>query len=195
MFCIVLILILLKLLTSHIYKLKTLEILESSFLVNLAVLSVVQYYVRENKRMAAVVADLSVAVAAITFIVILGYHIYTFILKETTWLVKTTRSIKNLVHLRERQQNVVVQFQDHLQPLQDEQDEELHEPLVERKVPDVAYDPPVIHPAVRYSQPRHADLEELLEPTTDDDYRRLNQPNQGYPQPTTYALVEIHKQP
>ena len=195
-FCIVLFLILLKLLTTHIYRLKTLEILESSFLVNLGVLSVVQYYVHDNARMAAVVADLSVAVAAITFILILGYHIYTFILKEITWLVKTTRSIKNLVHLRERQQNVVVQFQDHLQPLQDEQDEELHEPLVEREVPDVAtnvYDPPVIQPAVRYSQPRHADLEELLKPITDDDYRRLNQPNRRYPQPTTYALVEIHK--
>ncbi|XP_064390068.1 uncharacterized protein LOC135337978 [Halichondria panicea] len=90
-FCIVLILILLKLLTTHIYQSKKLEMLESSFLVNLGVLSVVQYHVLTNARMAAAVADLSVAVAAITFILILGYHIYTFILKETTWLVKTTR--------------------------------------------------------------------------------------------------------
>ncbi len=198
-FCIVLILILLKLLTTHIYQSKKLEILESSFLINLGVLSVVQYYVRENVRMAAVVADLSVAMAAITFIVIVGYHSYAFLLKEATCLVKASRSFKNLVHLRERQRNLVVQVQEQLQPLQDEQDEHdeaLQEPLVEREEPITAinvYDPPVIQPAVRYSQPRHADLEELLEPITDDDYRRLNQPNRRYPQPTTYALVEIHQ--
>ncbi|XP_064388838.1 uncharacterized protein LOC135336897 [Halichondria panicea] len=197
---IVLILLSLKHISSHVYEVNAIDNLESAFLVNLGVLAACLYFLQDSEGIPHIAASISITVSAFLFIVIFGYHAHTFILKNTRlWIsiIALLRPVwvrmRGLVQCPNLRRNADIDLQEEeieheenqllLQELpyaQGESDDEEQHP----------YEAPIIQPAVRDSQPRNQDLEQLFQPITARDYRRFQEPVRPQ-QPTTYSVVEI----
>ena len=213
--CIALGLILLRVINTRIYKNSLQDSLETLFLTNIVVLAFATFYIRETtedqlvtyhivetNEGQLVLANTSMAISFILFLIILGYHFYKYILKGTRVWARVTQ-------LRLSQQ--IVQYRDRHReydpvPLEDEDNEldvpvrEIQPPYTEDKDTDPMdlphhYDPPVIVPAVRYDQPREPALD-ILDPITTDDYKQLNQPPAPRPQqvPTSTVIDFVRPQ-
>ena len=178
--CIALVLILLRVINTRIYKNSLQDSLETLFLSNIVILTVATFYFRETNENQLVLANTSMAISFILFLIILGYHFYKYILKGTRVCARVTQLRQQIVHHCDRQREF-----DPV-PLEDE-DNEQGDPVREMQPPYTDdndtdpmdqphhYDPPVIVHAVRYDQPREPDLD-ILNPITTDDYRQINRP-------------------
>ena len=184
-------LILLKLLNTRIYKNRLQDTLETLFLTNIVILTVAT---RESNENQLALANTSMAISFILFLIILGYHFYKYILKGILVWARVTQLRQQVVQHRDRHQEF-----DPL-PLEDEVINEQDDPVIELQPPytddndtgsiDLPnnYDPPVIVPAVRYDQPREPDLD-ILDPITTDDYRQLNKPPAPRPRQVPTSTV------
>ena len=190
--CIALGLILLRVFNTRIYKNSLQDSLETLFLTNIVIMALATFYIRENNKDQFVtyhiretnegqliLANTSMAISFILFLIILGYHFYKYILKGMQVWARLSQLLQRILQHRDR----LREFE--LVPL-DGEDNEQDEQMIETQQPytddndtgpiDLPhhYDPPVIVPAVRYDQPREPDLD-ILDPITTDDYRQLNQ--------------------
>ena len=192
--CVAVGLILLKLLNTRIYKNRLQDALETLFLTNIVIMAVATFYIRETNEGQLVLANTSMAISFILFLIILGYHFYKYILKGTRVWARVTQLLQQIVQYRDRHREF-----DPV-PLEDEDNEldvpvrEIQPPYTEDKDTDPMdlphhYDPPVIVPAVRYDQLREPALD-ILDPITSDDYRQLNKPPAPRPRqvPTTTVI-------
>ena len=189
--CIVVGLVLLKLMITVMMKTSThnnwlVETFEITFLINLVIFTAATYYVGENGGNRNALATSSLGISFITFLGILVYHSYAYILKDTRCWGTIVQSLQRIVQVCKRHnQHVRVPLEEDQVSVDDdnEQDEQMIEmqpPYTDDNDTDPIelphhYDPPVIVPAVRYDQPREPDLD-ILDPITTDDYRQLNQP-------------------
>ena len=183
--CIVLGLLLLKLWnfnTLSIYKDQLLDTLETSFFINLGIVTYATYHVQGSEGNQIALASTSLG---ISFVIVLGiviYHFYAYILKETRFCNTILESLQRIVQICNRckkyerieddrgddeQDEEIIEMQPLYTDNNDTCRDSVHLPL--------HYDPPVIIPAVRYDQPREPDLD-ILDPITDDHYRQVNQP-------------------
>ena len=195
--CVSLGLIMFKLLNTKIYKNRLQDSLETLFLTNIVILSVAT---RESNENQLALANTSMAISFILFLIILGYHFYMYILKGKRVWARVTQLRQRLVQHHEiyREFDPV--------PLEDE-DSDQDEQMIELQPPytddndtnpvDLPhhYDPPVIVPAVRYDQLREPDLD-ILDPITTNDYRQLNHPPAPRPRqvPTTTVIDFVRPQ-
>ena len=191
--CVALGMILLKLLNTRIYKNRLQDSLETLFLTNIVIMAVATFYIIVTKEDQLALANTSMAISFILFLIILGYHFYKYILKGTRVWARVTQLRQQIVQYRDRHREF-----DPV-PLEDE-DNALDVPVREMQPPytddndtdsiDLPhhYDPPVIVPAVRYDQPREPDLD-ILDPITTDDYRQLNQPPAPRPRQVPTSTV------
>ena len=196
--CISVGLILLRVINSRIYKNSLQDSLETLFLTNIVILAVATYHAIVTNEDQLALANTSMAISFILFLIILGYHFYMYILKGTRVWARVTQLRQRLVqrHERHREFDPV--------PLEDEDNEQV-DPVREMEPPytddndtdpiDLPHHPPVIVPAVRYDQPREPDLD-ILDPITTDDYRQLNQPpaprSRQVPTSTVIDFVRPH---
>ena len=194
--CIALGLILLRVINTRIYKNRLQDSMETLFLTNLVVLAIATLYniIRKTNENQLALANTSMAISFILFLIILGYNFYKNILKGTRVWARVTQLRQQIVLHRDRHREF-----DPV-PLEDE-DNEQDDPMGEMQPPytddndtdpiDLPhhYDPPVIVPAVRYDQPREPALD-ILDPITTDDYRQVNQPPAPRPRqvPTTTVI-------
>ena len=194
--CIALGLILLRVINTRIYKNNLQNSLETLFLTNIVILSVAT---RESNENQLALANTSMAISFILFLIILGYHFYKYILKGTRVWARVTQLRQQIVQHRDRHRELNLVLLDPV-PLVDEDNEqddmvkEMQPPYTDDNDTDPIdlphhYDPPVIVPAVRYDQPREPALD-ILDPITTDDYRQLNQPPAPRPRqvPTTTVI-------
>ena len=147
--CISLALLLLKNANSRTYRNWTLDMLESSFLTNLIVLSVGTLYVKgsHGNQSALVIASVSISIAI--FLFILCYHFYKYVLKHITCInINFTRNL--------RRRNNVYQ----LAPMVDAEDYDEHG--------SVEGDVQVTNES--YNNLREPDLD-ILDPVTAEHYR------------------------
>ena len=187
-------LILLRVINTRIYKNSLQDCLETLFLTNIVILAVATYHIIVTNENQLALANTSMAISFVLFLIILGYHFYMYILKGTRVWARVTQLRQRLVQHHERHRGF-----DPL-PLEDEENDQ-DEQMIELQPPytddndtnpvDLPhhYDPPVIVPAVRYDQPREPDLD-ILDPITTGDYRQLNQPPAPRPRqvPTTTVI-------
>ena len=187
-------LILLRVITTRIYKNNLQDSLETLFLTNIVIMAVATYHVIVTNEDQLALANTSMAISFILFLIILGYHFYMYILKGTRVWARVTQLRQRLVQHHERHRGFdPVPLEDEEND-QDEQMIELQPPYTDDNDTDPVdlphhYDPPVIVPAVRYDQPREPDLD-ILVPITTDDYRQVNQPPAPRPRqvPTTTVI-------
>ena len=147
--CIALGLILLRVINTRIYKNRLQDSLETLFLTNIVVLAIATYHImiresKTNKNQLAL-ANTSMAISFILFLIVLGYHFYKYILNGTRVWARVTqccqrRGAHNRCHL--------YQFP----PLEDE------EPILNQDTPD------------SNNQLREPALD-ILDPVHTDDYR------------------------
>ena len=205
--CIALGLILLRVINTRIYKNSLQDSLETLFLTNIVILAVATFYIRETNEDQLVtyhiaekkggqlaLANTSMAISLILFLIILGYHFYNYILQGT----RVWSRLRQLVQHRGSH----LEFD--IVPLEDEDNEqddlvrEIQPPYIDNNDTDPIdlprpYDPPVIVPAVRYDQPREPDLD-ILDPITTDDYRQIKQPPAPRPrQVPTCTVIDFVK--
>ena len=201
--CIVVGLVILKLLnTTRIYNNWLLDTLDIVFLANLVIFAVAVYYVRESEGNKIVLAAISLGISFITFLGILTYHFYAYILKDTQCWGKTMQLLQRIAHICNKRNNI--EYERVPVPLEedsesddgDEQMIELQPPYTDDNDTDPIdlphyYDPPAIVPAVRYDQLREPALD-IIDPITTDDYRQLNQPPAPRPrQLPTSTIVDF----
>lgn len=107
-------LILLKetLMRGKIYKKWTLSMLESSFLYNLTFFAVTTLYVRETAKKQDVLAYISLSVAFITFLLILTYHFYCFILRKPLEDRKHKRLLRQMLSKASQNEIEIQQYPD-----------------------------------------------------------------------------------
>ena len=197
--CVSLGLILLRVINTRIYKNRLQDSLETLFLTNIVILAIATLYniIREMNKNQLALANTSMAISFILFLIILGYHFYMYILKGTRVWARVTQLRQRLVQHHERHREFdPVPLEDEEND-QDEQMIELQPPYTDDNETDPVdlphhYDPPVIVPAVRYDQPREPDLD-ILDPITTDDYRQLNQPPAPRPRqvPTSTVIDSV----
>ena len=198
--CISVGLMLLRIINNRIYKNSLQDSLETLFLTNIVILTVATIYIGETNENQLALANTSMAISFILFLIILGYHFYMYNLKGTRVWARVTQLRQQIVqhHDTHREFDLV--------SLENE-DNELNDPVREMQplytdgndtdpidLPH-DYDPPVIVPAVRYDQLREPDLD-ILDPITTDDYRQLNQPPAPRPRqvPTTTVIDFVRPQ-
>ena len=161
--CVALGLIMLKLLNTRIYKNRLQDSLETLFLTNIVVLAIATYHIRETNEGQLALANTSMAISFILFLIILGYHFYKYILKGTRVWARVTQCCQRKEHAPNRRQ----MYQ--LAPLEDEEpifdqgtfdsNNQLREPALDILDPVYTEDyrvtppPPVIHkpPKVTYT--------------------------------------------
>ena len=158
--CIALGLILLRVINTTIYKNRLQDSLETLFLTNLVVLAIATLYniIRETNENQLALANTSMAISFIFFLIILGYNFYNYILKGTRVWARMTQLQQQIVQHRDRHREfdpVPLEDEDNEQ---DEQMREMQPPYIDDNDTDPVdlphhYDPPVIVPAVRYDQP------------------------------------------
>ena len=74
-----------------IYKNRLQVSLETLFFTNIVIPAVATYYIRETNEGQLPLANMSMAISVILFLIILGYHFYKYILKGTRVWGKVTR--------------------------------------------------------------------------------------------------------
>ena len=157
--CISVGLILLRVINTRIYKNSLQDSSETLFLTNIVILTVATFYIGETNENQVALANTSMAISFILFLIIFGYHFYMYILKGTRVWARVTQLRQQIVQHRDRHRVF------DLVPLENE-DNELNDPVREMQplytddndtdpidLPH-HYDPPVIVPAVRYDQLR-----------------------------------------
>lgn len=75
-----------KFLNKRLYRKWQLDMLECSFIVNLAIFATVSFYCRDSQRKQTALACASIGIALLTFIAIIVYHICTFTFKRSKLL-------------------------------------------------------------------------------------------------------------
>ena len=78
--CVALGLILLRVINTRIYKNSLQDSLETLFLINIVILTIATYHIRETNNNQLALANTSMAISFFLFLVILGYHFYKYIL-------------------------------------------------------------------------------------------------------------------
>ena len=96
--CLMCAVLVLKLLISKAYKNWLIDFLETSFFTNLLLLSVSTYYVTVTNRNQVALANTSVSIAFITFLGIVFFHTYKYILKDLKTYPKLAASFKTCLH-------------------------------------------------------------------------------------------------
>ena len=96
--CLMCAMLILKLLISKAYKNWLIDFLETSFFTNLLLLSVSTYYVTVTNRNQVTLANTSVSIAFITFLGIVLFHTYKYILKDLKAYPKLAVSFKTCLH-------------------------------------------------------------------------------------------------
>ena len=170
--CIALGLILLKLLSTRIYKNRLQDSLETLFLTNIDILAVATYYTIVTNGNQLALANISMAISFILFLVILGYHFYKYILKGTQVWNKLTQPFQRTKKAANRRQIFK------LTPIKDHKTEP-----VEQEPPDTN------------NQLREPALD-ILEPVYTEDYRVTPSPppTVNKPPKITYTVIDvIHK--
>ena len=161
--CVALGLILLKLLNTRIYKNRLQDSLETLFLTNIIILAVATYHIRETDEGQLALANTSMAISFILFLIVLGYHFYKYSLKGTRVWARVTQCCQRKEHAPNRRE----MYQ--LAPLEDEEpifdqgtfdsNNQLREPALDILDPVYTEDyrvtppPPVIHkpPKITYT--------------------------------------------
>ena len=166
--CISLVLILLRVINTRIYKNRLQDALETLFLTNIVVLAIATYHIMiresETNKNQLALANTSMAISFILFLIILGYHFYKYILKGTRVWARVTQSCQrrdahNRCHL--------YQFP----PLEDE------EPILNQDTPD------------SNNQLREPALD-ILDPVYTGDYRDPQPPPVLHKPPKiTYTVI------
>ena len=206
--CIVLGLMLFKLwnFNTSFYKQRLLDALETSFFVNLGIFTCATYYVRESEGNQTVLASISLVLSFITFLGILTYHFYAFILKDTRCWSRVRQLLQQTTQVCKKHNKYErVPLEEDQDVMVDDDDKEQDEQMIEMQPPYTddtdtnlielphQYEPPVIVPAVRYDQLREPDLD-ILDPITTDDYRQLKQPPAPRPrQVPTFTVIDFVK--
>ena len=147
--CIAHVLILLRVINTRIYKNRLQDALETLFLTNIVVLAIATYHIMiresETNKNQLALANTSMAISFILFLIILGYHFYKYILKGTrVWARVTQCCQRRGAHNRRH----MYQFP----PLEDE------EPILNQDTPD------------SNNQLREPALD-IIDPVHTDDYR------------------------
>ena len=147
--CIALGLILLRVINTRIYKNRLQDSLETLFLTNIVVLAIATYHIMiresETNKNQLALANTSMAISFMLFLIVLGYHFYKYILKGTRVWARVTqccqrRGAHNRCHLHQ------------FPPLEDE------EPILNQDTPD------------SNNQLREPALD-IIDPVYTDDYR------------------------
>ena len=102
--CVTLGLMMLKLLNTRIYKNRLQDSLETLFLTNIVVLAVATYHIRETNEGQLALANTSMAISFILFLIILGYHFYKYILKGTRVWARVTKPFQGMKQATNRLQ-------------------------------------------------------------------------------------------
>ena len=163
--CVALGLILLKLLNTRIYKNRLQDSLETLFLTNIVILAVATFYIRETKEGHAqlALANTSMAISFILFLIILGYHFYKYILKGTRVWARVTKPFQGTKQATNRLQIFkLAPVKNKAKPVDQDPpdaDNQLREPALDILDPVYTEDyrvtppPPVIHkpPKITYT--------------------------------------------
>ena len=169
--CVTLGLILLKLLNTRIYKNRLQDSLETLFLTNIVVLAIATFYIRETNEGQLALANTSMAISFMLFLIILGYHFYKYILKGTRVWARVTQCCQRKEHAPNRRE----MYQ--LAPLEDE------EPIFDQGTFD------------SNSQLREPALD-ILDPMYTGDYRVTPpQPVIHKPPKVTYTVIDAIPKP
>ena len=177
-------LIVLRVFGSRVYKDWSKDCLETLFLLNLAVLTNGTFYAKGLRYRHQTLANVSMAISFILFMMIICYHSYKHMISNTRMWLKLTVKISslknNLAELRIRQ--ATDQRQAMYQVISDTPENDNDDLLSEDT-----------SPAMRADQLREPDLDDLA-PITIDDY----QPDPLPPRPrtsnrqgVTYSVVEV----
>ena len=169
--CVALGLILLKLLNTRIYKNRLQDSLETLFLTNIVILAIATYHIRETNEGQLALANTSMAISFILFLIILGYHFYKYILKGTRVWARVTQCCQRKEHAPNRRQIYK------LAPLEDE------EPIFDQDTFD------------SNNQLREPALD-ILNPVYTEDYRVTPpQPVIHKPPKITYTVIDAIPKP
>ena len=153
------------------------------------------YHIRETNKNQLALANTSMAISFILFLIILGYHFYKYTLKSTRVWARVTQLRHQIVEHRDRHRafdQVPLEDEDNEQ---DEQMIEIQPSYTDDNDTDPIdlphrYEPLVIVPAVRYDQPREPDLD-ILDPITTDDYRQLIDNQRSAPRPRKVSTTTV----
>ncbi|XP_064397227.1 uncharacterized protein LOC135344071 [Halichondria panicea] len=174
-----------KLLNNRLYKSKFCDYLESLYLLNVAILAFGTSYVKDTKKDLSALANTSIALSFILFVITFCYHFYQFVLKRSTAWLKIEDILRNFgAGVADRRAN---NNQNLYHPIVNENDGEddyeQRDPVdppytdgaVEEADPDRYITPPIIRPATRPDQLRLPYLDELS-PLITEDYRPVPPP-------------------
>ena len=178
-----------KLLNVRIYKYTFCDSLETLYLLNITILAMGSSYINETKKDQSALANISMAISFIIFVITLSYHFYQFVLKKSNTWLKVENIVRNLgvVLAGKRLQRANKGLEMHHQVSNESDEDELLEavddyeqrdleypPYTDRTMeeadPDRYITPPIIRPATRPDQLRLSYMDELA-PLTTDDYR------------------------
>ena len=166
--CIALGLILLRVINTRIYKNTLQDSLETLFLTNIAILAIATLYIitRETNEIQLALANTSMAISFILYLIIIGYLFYKYILKGTRVWARMTQCCQRREHTPNRC---------HPHDLPSQQDEE---PLFNQDTLD------------RNNQLREPALD-ILDPVHTDDYRDPpRSPVIQKPPKITYTVID-----
>ena len=161
--CVALGLILLKLLNTRIYKNRLQDSMETLFLTNIVILAIATYHIRETNEGQLALANTSMAMSFILFLIILGYHFYKYILKGTQVWARVTKPFQGTKQATNRLQIFkLAPVKDEAKPVDQDPpdaDNQLREPALDILNPGYTEDyrvtppPPVIHkpPKITYT--------------------------------------------
>ena len=94
--CVAVGLILLRVINTRIYKNSLQDLLETLFLTNIVILAVATFYIRETNEDQLALANTSMAISFILFLIILGYHFFKYILKGTRVWARVTKPFQGM---------------------------------------------------------------------------------------------------
>ena len=161
--CVAVGLILLRVINTRIYKNSLQDSLETLFLTNIVILAVATYHIRETNEDQLALANTSMAISFILYLIILGYHFYKYILKGTRVWARVTKPFQGTKQATNRLQIFkLVPVKDKAKPVDQDPpdaDNQLREPALDILDPVYTEDyrvtppPPVIHkpPKVTYT--------------------------------------------
>ena len=187
--CISVGLLVIKLISSKIYKSKFNSHLETLFLLNIATLCYGTSYVQDLNLELVALSSVSLGMAFILFIVMFMYHLLGFSLKQIStpvlWIsIKNSfkKCWQNVETENEADENILLREEVH-SPIDREFE---HYEREDSPIEEIDYiTPPIIRPATKPNQLRLSYMDDLA-PVTDDDYRQST--------PSHYQPVVTHTQ-
>ena len=198
-------LILLKMLHTKTYKNWAVDFLENTFFINLIILSLGTFYIRESNNKELPLIAISIAITFLTFLAIFCTHFYQHLLRES----KVWKKLKLLVPGPVRRANPnIMQSNYQLTPILSESDQDDTD---ESDVPDLCpdytqtediadtnsvvdrrYDPPIIQSALNFSELRCPYMD-ILDPVTPEHYKDTIK-KEKTPKPATTTVVHGPRQ-